>query len=98
MLFPAPHSFTGDDVVELHCHGGHAVSDALLAAAFALGARPAEPGEFTLRAFLNDKIDLLQAEAIADLVASGSAQAARAAVRSLRRRIFGRGRRRCSKP
>ncbi len=83
LLFAAPHSFTGDDVVELHCHGGHAVSDALLQAAFALGARPAEPGEFTLRAFLNDKIDLLQAEAIADLVASGSAQAARAAVRSL---------------
>jgi tRNA modification GTPase len=83
LFFPAPHSFTGDDVVELHCHGGRIVSDALLAAAFALGARPAEAGEFTLRAFLNDKIDLLQAEAIADLVASGSAHAARAAVRSL---------------
>jgi tRNA modification GTPase len=83
LLFASPHSFTGEDVVELHCHGGRAVSDALLAAAFALGARPAEPGEFTLRAFLNDKIDLLQAEAIADLVASGSAHAARAAVRSL---------------
>ncbi len=83
LFFAAPHSFTGDDVVELHCHGGRIVSDALLAAAFELGARPAEPGEFTLRAFLNDKIDLLQAEAIADLVASGSAQAARAAVRSL---------------
>ena len=83
LFFAAPHSFTGDDVVELHCHGGRVVSDALLAAAFQLGARPAEPGEFTLRAFLNDKIDLLQAEAIADLVASGSAQAARAAVRSL---------------
>jgi tRNA modification GTPase len=83
LLFAAPHSFTGDDIVELHCHGGHAVSDALLAAAYSLGARPAEPGEFTLRAFLNDKIDLLQAEAIADLIASGSAHAARAAVRSL---------------
>jgi tRNA modification GTPase len=83
LFFAAPHSFTGDDVVELHCHGGRVVSDALLAAAFELGARPAEPGEFTLRAFLNDKIDLLQAEAIADLVASGSAHAARAAVRSL---------------
>jgi tRNA modification GTPase len=83
LLFVAPHSFTGDDVVELHCHGGRAVSDALLAAAFSLGARPAEPGEFTLRAFLNDKIDLLQAEAIADLIASGSVHAARAAVRSL---------------
>jgi tRNA modification GTPase len=83
LLFTGPQSFTGDDVVELHCHGGRIVSDALLAAVFALGARPAEAGEFTLRAFLNDKIDLLQAEAIADLVASSSAQAARAAVRSL---------------
>jgi tRNA modification GTPase len=83
LLFAAPHSFTGDDVVELHCHGGRIVSDALLAAALTLGARAAEPGEFTLRAFLNDKIDLLQAEAIADLIASGSARAARAAIRSL---------------
>jgi tRNA modification GTPase len=83
LYFPAPRSFTGEDVVELHCHGGRAVGDALLAAAYASGARPAEAGEFTLRAFLNDKIDLLQAEAIADLVASGSAQAARAALRSL---------------
>jgi tRNA modification GTPase len=82
LFFPAPRSFTGEDVVELHCHGG-IVSDTVLAAVYALGARPAEAGEFTLRAFLNDKIDLLQAEAIADLVASGSAQAARAAVRSL---------------
>jgi tRNA modification GTPase len=83
LFFAGPHSFTGEDVVELHCHGGRIVSDALLAAAYSLGARPAEAGEFTLRAFLNDKLDLLQAEAIADLVASGSAQAARAAVRSL---------------
>ncbi len=83
LFFPAPSSFTGEDVVELHCHGGRVVSDALLAAVHRLGARAAEAGEFTLRAFLNDKIDLLQAEAIADLVASGSAQAARAAVRSL---------------
>jgi tRNA modification GTPase len=83
LCFPAPHSYTGEDVVELQSHGGRAVSDTLLARAYALGARPAEPGEFTLRAFLNDKLDLLQAEAIADLVASGSAQAARAAFRSL---------------
>jgi tRNA modification GTPase len=83
LCFAAPHSFTGDDVVELHCHGGRIVSDALLATAFAFGARAAEPGEFTLRAYLNDKIDLLQAEAIADLIASGSARAARAAIRSL---------------
>ena len=83
LFFPGPSSFTGEDVLELHCHGGRMVSDAVLAAVYALGARPAEAGEFTLRAFLNDKIDLVQAEAIADLVASGSAQAARAAMRSL---------------
>jgi tRNA modification GTPase len=83
LFFPAPHSYTGEDVIELHGHGGRVVSDSLLARAYALGARPAEPGEFTLRAFLNDKLDLLQAEAVADLVASGSATAARAALRSL---------------
>ena len=83
LFFPGPRSFTGEDVVELHCHGGRVVSDALLAAVYARGARPAEAGEFTLRAFLNDKLDLLQAEAIADLIASGSARAARAALRSL---------------
>jgi tRNA modification GTPase len=83
LFFPAPHSFTGEDVIELHGHGGRVACDALLAATCALGARPAEAGEFTLRAFLNDKLDLLQAEAIADFVASGSTQAARAALRSL---------------
>ena len=83
LYFPAPRSYTGEDVVELHGHGGRVVSDALLARAYSLGARPAEPGEFTLRAFLNDKLDLLQAEAVADLVASGSLAAARAALRSL---------------
>jgi tRNA modification GTPase len=83
LYFPAPRSYTGEEVVELHGHGGRVVSDALLAHAYQLGARPAAPGEFTLRAFLNDKLDLLQAEAVADLVASGSAAAARAALRSL---------------
>ena len=83
LYFPAPRSYTGEDVVELHGHGGRVVSDLLLARAVALGARAAEPGEFTLRAFLNDKLDLLQAEAVADLVASGSGLAARAALRSL---------------
>ncbi|MEO8466887.1 MAG: tRNA uridine-5-carboxymethylaminomethyl(34) synthesis GTPase MnmE [Gammaproteobacteria bacterium] len=83
LFFPAPHSYTGEDVVELQCHGGRVVSDALLKRAFALGARAAEPGEFTLRAYLNDKLDLLQAEAIADLITSGSLHAARAAQRSL---------------
>ncbi len=83
LYFPGPRSYTGEDVVELHGHGGRVVTDALLAHAYTLGARPAQPGEFTLRAFLNDKLDLLQAEAVADLVASGSLAAARAALRSL---------------
>jgi tRNA modification GTPase len=83
LYFPAPRSFTGEDVVELHGHGGLVVSDWLLDSAYRLGSRPAEPGEFALRAFLNDKLDLTQAEAIADLVDSGSRQAARAAARSL---------------
>ena len=83
LYFPGPGSSTGEDVVELHGHGGMVVSDWLLNQAFRLGARPAEPGEFTLRAFLNDKLDLAQAEAVADLVDSGSRTAARAAARSL---------------
>jgi tRNA modification GTPase len=83
LVFPAPHSYTGEDVVELHGHGGRVVTDLLLARALALGARRALPGEFTFRAFLNDKLDLLQAEAVADLIDSGSAAAARAASRSL---------------
>lgn len=83
LFFPAPHSFTGEDVAEFHGHGGPVVVDLLVARIAAAGARPARPGEFSERAFLNDKLDLAQAEAIADLVDSGSAQAARAAVRSL---------------
>jgi tRNA modification GTPase len=83
LYFPAPSSFTGEDVLELQGHGGPVVLDLLLARTFELGARPAQPGEFTQRAFLNDKIDLAQAEAIADLIDSGSAEAARAALRSL---------------
>ena len=83
LSFPGPHSFTGDDVVELHCHGSPVVLDLLLEAACAHGARPAEPGEFSRRAFLNDKLDLAQAEAIADLIDSASAEAARNALRSL---------------
>jgi len=81
--FRAPHSYTGEDVVELHAHGSPVVLDLLLRRALELGARPARPGEFTERAFLNGKIDLVQAEAVADLIASGSAAAARAAQRSL---------------
>ncbi len=83
LYFPAPASFTGEDVVEFHGHGSPVVCDLLLARLLELGARLAEPGEFSLRAFLNDRIDLVQAEAIADLVASRSAQAARAALRAL---------------
>ena len=83
LFFPAPRSFTGEDVLELHGHGGPVVMDLLIRRAVELGARPARPGEFSERAFLNDKIDLAQAEAIADLINAGSAEAARAALGSL---------------
>ncbi len=83
LYFPAPHSFTGEHVLELHGHGGPVVLDLLLARVLELGARQARPGEFSERAFLNDKLDLAQAEAIADLIDSSTASAARAAVRSL---------------
>ena len=83
LVFPGPRSYTGQDVVELHAHGARVVLDALVEAAVARGARRARPGEFTERAFLNGKLDLVQAEAVADLVAASSAQQARAARRSL---------------
>ena len=83
LSFPAPNSFTGEDVVEFHCHGGRVVPQLILSAALDLGARLAQPGEFSLRAFINDKLDLAQAEAIADLVNAGSERAARAALRSM---------------
>jgi tRNA modification GTPase len=83
LWFPAPGSFTGESVLELQGHGGPTVMSLLVAAAVALGARRAAPGEFSQRAFLNGKLDLVQAEAIADLINSGTAQAARAAHRSL---------------
>lgn len=83
LWFPAPHSFTGEDVVELHGHGGPVVMQTLLARCVELGARLAAPGEFARRAFENDKIDLAQAEGIADLIEAASAQAARSALRSL---------------
>lgn len=83
LFFPAPNSYTGEDVLELHGHGGPVVLDMLLSRAFALGARAARAGEFTERAFLNDKFDLAQAEAVADLIDAGSQAAARAALRSL---------------
>lgn len=83
LYFPAPYSFTGEHVLELQGHGGPVVMDMLLARVLELGARQARPGEFSERAFLNDKLDLAQAEAIADLIDSGTQQSARAALRSL---------------
>jgi tRNA modification GTPase len=83
LFFPAPHSYTGEDVLELQGHGGPVVLESLVARAVALGARRALPGEFTQRAFLNDRIDLAQAEGVADLIDAGSREAARAALRSL---------------
>lgn len=83
LLFPAPHSFTGEDVLELHGHGGPVVLDMLLNRVLELGARLARPGEFSERAFLNGKLDLAQAEAVADLIEAGSETAARSALRSL---------------
>lgn len=83
LFFPGPNSFTGEDVLELQGHGGPVVLDLLLKACFDAGARPARPGEFSERAFLNDKLDLAQAEAIADLIEASSEQAARNALHSL---------------
>ena len=83
LRFEAPRSFTGEDVLELQCHGGVVVSRMVLERVCELGARPAEAGEFTLRAFLNERLDLAQAEAIADLIDGASASAVRCARRSL---------------
>jgi tRNA modification GTPase len=83
LVFPRPRSFTGEDVVELQGHGGPVVVDQLLAHLLSLGARLARPGEFSERAFLNGRLDLVQAEAVADLIAAGSADSARLALRTL---------------
>ena len=83
IYYPQPASYTGEHVVELHGHGGRVVMSMLLNRVLALGARQARPGEFTERAFVNDKIDLVQAEAVAALIDSVSSQAARSAIRSL---------------
>lgn len=83
LYFPAPHSFTGEDVIELQGHGGPVVMEMLLNRCLELGARLAEPGEFTRRAFLNERLDLAQAEAVADLIEASSQAAARSALRSL---------------
>jgi tRNA modification GTPase len=84
LYFPAPHSYTGEPVLELQGHGGPVVLQALLRACLDAGARLAEPGEYTRRAFLEGKLDLAQAEAVADLIDASSREAARAALRSLR--------------
>ncbi len=83
LFFPAPHSFTGEDVVEFQGHGGMVVMDMLLAACIRAGARPARPGEFSERAFLGGRMDLAQAEALADLIESSTEDAARLAMKSL---------------
>ncbi len=83
LYFPAPHSYTGEHVLELHGHGGPAVLALLLERCLACGARLAAPGEFTQRAFLEGKLDLAQAEAVADLIEASTGSAARAAARSL---------------
>jgi tRNA modification GTPase len=83
LYFPAPHSYTGEDVLELHGHGGPVPVEAVIRRALELGARRAQPGEFTQRAYLNEKLDLAQAEAVASLIDAASDAAARAALRSL---------------
>jgi tRNA modification GTPase len=84
LFFPSPHSYTGEDVLELQGHGGPIVMQMLLKRCLELGARLADPGEFTRRAFLNDKLDLAQAESVADLIEAATESAARCALRSLR--------------
>lgn len=83
IYYKNPHSYTGEDVLELQAHGGTALMQILLARCIELGARQAEPGEFTRRAYLNDKIDLAQAEAVADVINASTIEAARSAMRSL---------------
>lgn len=83
LFFPAPHSYTGEDVLELQGHGGPIILQLVLQRCLQLGARLAEPGEFTKRAYLNDKLDLAQAESVADLIEASTVAAARSAVRSL---------------
>jgi tRNA modification GTPase len=84
LFFPGPYFYTGEDVLELQGHGGPAVLELVLRRCLELGARLAEPGEFSRRAFLNNKLDLAQAESVADLIEAGSEAAARAAMRSLK--------------
>ena len=83
LYFPSPHSYTGEDVLELQGHGGPAVTNLLLSCCISAGARLAQPGEFTLRAFLNNKLDLAQAESVADIIDASTGEAVRCAMRSL---------------
>ncbi len=83
LFFRAPHSYTGEDVVELSCHGGSAVARRLVEACIAAGAPPAAPGEYTRRAFLNGKLSLTQAEAVMDLISADGRQGAALANASL---------------
>ena len=87
LYMPGPHSYTGEDVIELQGHGGVLVTTRVLDAVLRAGARPADPGEFTLRAFLNGRLDLAQAEAVADLVAAPTAEALAAAADQLAGRL-----------
>ena len=89
LFFPGPQSYTGEHVLELQGHGGPVIVEQLVERCIELGARRARPGEFTERAFHNDKIDLAQAEAVADLIDAGSREAARAAMRSLQGEFSG---------
>ena len=84
VFFPEPHSFTGEDVVEIHLHGNPVVVETVVQAACAAGAVPAEPGEFSRRAFQQGKMDLTQAEGLCDLIAARTAEAARSALRQMR--------------
>ncbi len=84
LYFPAPHSYTGEDVLELQGHGGPAVMSLLLSQCLSAGTRLAQPGEFTLRAYLNNKMDLIQAESVADIIEASTNEAARCAINSLR--------------
>jgi tRNA modification GTPase len=83
IFYPSPHSYTGEDVLELQGHGGPAVMNMLLSRCLSVGARLAQPGEFTLRAFLNNKLDLAQAESVADIIDASTGEAVRCAMRSL---------------
>ena len=83
LYFPAPNSYTGESILELHAHGGSIIGNSIIEEIISLGARQAQPGEFTKRAYLNGKIDLTQAEAVADLINSGTKRSAKAAIQSL---------------